>query len=50
MVDVEREHRHAERHGLGERRVEQGRRIPAAAEGDGDDAPLLAVVSVRSCR
>jgi hypothetical protein len=50
MVNVQREHRHAERRGLRDGRVEQRGRIAPAAEGDGDDAPLIALVSARSCR
>jgi hypothetical protein len=50
MVNVKREHRHVQRRGLHERRVEQRGRIAPAAEGHGDDAPLPSFVSARSCR
>jgi len=50
VVNVQREHRHAERCRLHDRRVQQRRRIAPATEGDGDDSPPSVFLSARWCR
>jgi hypothetical protein len=50
MVNVQRQDRKAERRRFDERRVQQRGRIAPAAEGDGDDARRVALVSARWCR
>ena len=51
MMDVQREHRNAERRSRVDGRVEERGRVAAAAPGDGDDACTRSgVVSARWCR
>ena len=52
VMDVQREHLHPEWLGRGDRRMEQRRRIEAAAVGDGNDMPRRghAALSARSCQ